>query len=348
MKFFFDESGDFRLDDDGVPRVGIVVGITIPETAEAEVIARFDEFVGTLSPSAFKKGEPKGNRLTFDERKRFAEMIAANDRIVVTPALLDIASINKAKKDVKGDMVRRMRDLASQCIHDEMKEESYLLSRQFNNLSDNQSLRLGSVAYCIKRAFEQTIILLSGKEYHGCWDEMRFEIDPVQLKRGSREEQVFKWTMLGWLQGWSQRAPSMTITEIHTDDHPLMQKYRTPNDKFDLNKLYKENIHYPASSESRGLQIADMAASIVHYAASGIVTFDNLNNYGVLLTNNLWSARHVHGLFCLTDPSDVDYDRYQGLTEAVASVKGGEEWDKIVAYRRKQELSRLIDRALRG
>jgi len=333
MKFYFDESGDFRLDDDGLQRVGIVAGITIPESAEAEVFDRFDEFVETLSPSAFKKGEPKGNLLTYEERRRFAQMIADNDRIIVTPAMLDIASIHRAKKDVRGNMVRRMQKLAEQCIHDKMRGQARLLAKQFKNLSDNQSLRLGSVAYCIKRAFEQTIILLSGKEYFDCWDQMRFEIDPVQVRRGGREELTFKWTMLGWLQGWSQKMPTMIITEIHTEDHPLMKNYSTTNDKFNLTKIYRDNLHYPLSSESKGLQIADMAASIMHHAVSGIVTFDNLMNYGLLLTNNLWAAEYVHGLFCLTDPSDVDYSRYQGLTEAVAKVRGGEEWRAIVRHR---------------
>ena len=81
-----------------------------------------------------------------------------------------------------------------------------LLAKQFKNLSDNQSLRLGSIAYCMKRAFEQAIIVLSGEAYYDCWDQMRFEIDPVQVRPGSREEQVFKWTMLGWLQASAART----------------------------------------------------------------------------------------------------------------------------------------------
>ena len=260
-------------------------------------------------------------------------MIADNKQIVVTPAMLDIASINQAKKNVRGDMVRRIRELAEQCIYDTMRNETHLLANQFKNLSDNQSLRLGSVAYCMKRAFEQTIILLSGEEYFDCWEQMRFEIDPVQVRRGCREELVFKWTMLGWLQGWSQESPIMTITEIHTADHPLMKNYSTPNDKFDLSKIYGDNLHYPRSSESKGLQIADMAASIMHHAVRRIVTFDNLMNYGLLLKNNLWAAKYAHGLFCLSDPSDVDYNRYQGLTEAVAKIKGGDGWRAIVRHR---------------
>lgn len=333
MKFYFDEAGDFRLDDDGVQAVGIVVGITVPETAEAEVFARYDEFIATLAPSAFKNGEPKGNLLTIVDRTRFAEMIADDDRIVVTPALLDIASINRANLDVRGGMVRQMRGLAEQCVYDSMREQVNLLANQFKNLSDNQALRLVSVAYCIKRAFEQTIILLSGKEYYDCWDQMRFEIDPVDVRPSNREELVSKRTMLGWLQGWSQKSPTMIITEIHTPDHPLIKNYSTMEDKFDLNKIYKDNLYYPRSSESKGIQIADMAASLIRHAVCGIVTFDNLMNYGLLLKNNLWAPKYAHGLFCLSDPADVDYDRYEGLTEAVAKAGGGEEWRDIVRSR---------------
>jgi hypothetical protein len=85
MNFYFDESGDFRPDDDGVERVGIVVGISIPESSETAVFASFDTFVATVAPSALKKREPKGNLLTYDERRRFAEMIAGNRNIIVTP-----------------------------------------------------------------------------------------------------------------------------------------------------------------------------------------------------------------------------------------------------------------------
>ena len=63
------------------------------------------------------------------------------------------------------------------------------------------------------------------------------------------------------------------------------------------------------------------------------MSFDNLMNYGLLLKNNLWAAENTHGLFCLTDPSEIDYSFYQGLTEAVAKVRGGGEWREIVRRR---------------
>lgn len=320
MKFFFDESGDYRLDYDGVQPVGIVVGITIPESAEPEVFEKIDEFKAKLPSSTFKNGEPKGNLLTIEDRTRFARIIAADKRIVVTPAILDSA----AKLDIRSGVVRRMREQAEQCVYDTMRDQVNLLARQFENLSENQSLRLGSVAYCIKRAFEQTIFLLSGREFFDCWNEMRFEIDPVDIRQNNREQLVFKWAMLGWLQAWSQKSPTMLCAKIHTADHPLIRLYSTADDKFDLNRIYRDNLHYPRSSESTGIQIADMACSIVRHAACGIVTIDDLMNYGLLLKNNLWAPKYAHGIFCLSDPTSIDYRHYEGLTEAVAKAKGGE------------------------
>jgi hypothetical protein len=144
---------------------------------------------------------------------------------------------------------------------------------------------------------------------------------------------VFKWTLLGWLQAWSQKCPTMMITEIHSEDHPLVKNYSTPNDKFDLTKIYRENLHFKRSSDSKGIQIADMAASIMHHAVRGIATFENLMNYGLLLRNTHWASEYCHGLFCLTDPTDVDRNYYQGLTEAVAKVRGGEEWRAVIRSR---------------
>jgi hypothetical protein len=89
--------------------------------------------------------------------------------------------------------------------------------------------------------------------------------------------------MLGWLQAWGQKSPTMIIREVHTEAHPLVKNYSTDDDKFNLVKIYRDNLHYPRSSESKGLQIADMAASIIHHAVCGFAKLDNLMNYGLLL-----------------------------------------------------------------
>ena len=100
-----------------------------------------------------------------------------------------------------------------------------------------------------------------------------------------------------------------------------MKNFSTPDGKFDLTKIYRDNLHYPRSSLSKGLQIADIAASTIHHAVCGVATLDNLMNYGLLLKNNLSAPKYAHGLFCLTDESYIDYNRYAGLNEAVAKAR---------------------------
>ena len=64
MKFFFDESGNFQLPPAEEHRVGIVSGVAIPDSDEAEVFQQFDAFLSKLPVSSFQNGEPKGRLLT--------------------------------------------------------------------------------------------------------------------------------------------------------------------------------------------------------------------------------------------------------------------------------------------
>lgn len=117
----------------------------------------------------------------------------------------------------------------------------------------------------------------------------------------------------------------MLIAEIHTEAHPLIRNYSTRDGEFDLTRIFRDNLYYVPSPSSKGLQMADMAASIIRHAVCGIATINNLMNYGLLLKNNLWAPKYAHGLFCLTDESHVDYRRYAGLTWAIAKAKGGDD-----------------------
>lgn len=322
MKFYFDESGSFRIPTAGEHCVGIVVGVTIPETAEAEVFAKYDDFIATLSSSAFKSPrsgidkEPRGYLLSLEERQRFCQMISELEPVLIDPVILDITSLAKSGRDVKIGLVKKLEWYASQCVHQTMRDETLLLSRQFNRLSDNQALRLFALAQCIRRTFQSTLLFRSGDEYLNCWDSLRFEIDPVQVKPGSREEQVFKWTILGWLAAWSVKEPITTVEEIHTQDHPFVKNFETKNG-IDLGKVLKENIHYVSSARSKGVQIADMAASVVSYATNGIVQFANLESYGLLMNRNVYAPEHAVGLFSVVEENMIDINRYEGLTQAI-------------------------------
>lgn len=103
MKFFFDESGNFQLPPAGEHRVGIVSGVAIPDSAEAEVFGQFDAFLSKLPASSFKNGEPKGRLLDDAGRKALADMLVDLPGILFCPIMLDLTSlVGQAQADVSG------------------------------------------------------------------------------------------------------------------------------------------------------------------------------------------------------------------------------------------------------
>jgi hypothetical protein len=56
IKFFFDESGNFQLPPAEEHRIGIVSGVAIPDTDEAQIFQQFDALLSKLSGSSFQDG----------------------------------------------------------------------------------------------------------------------------------------------------------------------------------------------------------------------------------------------------------------------------------------------------
>src|SRR6266536_3139391 len=141
-----------------------------------------------------------------------------------------------------------------------------LIARQYRNLSINQALRIYSLSNCILEALEHAIIFLGNRGHEKVWEDVRFEIERVQVRPNSREEKVFSLMVLAWLTGWSRSRPFTLVREIHTPDHPFVRKYAL-SDGIDIGKLVRGRIDWVDSSESGGMQIADIGAKIVYQAA---------------------------------------------------------------------------------
>jgi len=322
VRYFFDESGSFRVPlDRHEHAVGIVVGLVVPETEEAELWQRFREFVAKLPRSAFKRGEPKGNRLDQEARRAFAILVSQCQGILICPTMLDLTTMAGRAEEERNGIVTKIETTAASCKHQSMQQEVELLARQVANLSPEAAFRLGSWAQCVKRSIDDSIIWHSLPEFNSCWTNMSFEMDPVQPSSGSREEQVFTIMLPGWVTAWSQKRPFTLIKEIHTDTHPFVRRWDTQAG-IDLGRMLRNNVRFCKSSHSLGVQIADMAASVVRRAVAGIVTPVDLMSYGLMMSKSLRSATHAHGIFSFaeTDPDDIAR-RYSGLVEAVSQAR---------------------------
>jgi hypothetical protein len=166
-----------------------------------------------------------------------------------------------------------MFEKAKKCVYDTMRKEVEELGRQWGNLSIAQGLKLIALTSCFWEAIEHSVIFLSEKKYYPCWDSLAFVVDAVSTRPLSRDERVFNNMVLMWLTAWTKRRPLKTVLEVHTDEHPFVNKYCIDEQRFDLGELLRGNIRFCSSADSFGLQIADICANIVYRA------LHDLNNY---------------------------------------------------------------------
>jgi Protein of unknown function (DUF3800) len=323
MKFFFDESGNFQLPQAGEHRVGIVSGIAIPDSDEAEIFRRFDAFLSKLPSASFKDGEPKGRCLDDASRKALATMLSNLPVIVISPIMLDLTSLaGQPQAEVPTLVARKLKELEATCRHETLRNQIAELALDVGKLSTQQALRLTAWAKCVARTIQDSIILYGSRDHESSWNSLRFEIDPVEQMAGNREERVFGTMLPMWATSWSQDEPFTTIEGIHTADHPLVKNWDT-KEGLDIGKMFSNNVHYVSSASSRGIQLADMTASLVKRAVIGIANATDLQNYGLMMTKSLGKPQRACGLFCLAPATIDDLNRrYHGLTDAISGARG--------------------------
>ena len=170
---------------------------------------------------------------------------------------------------------------------------------------------------------QDSIILYRGVRYHPSWNSVRFEIDSVEPGPGSREERVFRTMLPMWVTGWSHDEPFTTIEGIHTTNHPLVKNWDA-EEGLDIGKIFRDNVHYVSSATSKGIQLADMTASLVRRAVIGIANAVDLQNYGLMMTKSIGRSENACGLFCLAPAAVADLNRrYHGLTNAIIGGRSG-------------------------
>jgi hypothetical protein len=326
MRFFFDESGGFETRPRG-HRAGIVVAAVLPESALDEVFGRVTSFITTLSKIERHKGEPKGARLTDANRLAFCELAAECEDLMLAVTMLDITPLAKMDTTtLRTSIIQQLNSLAGQCRYETMRNEVILLAKQVGNLSIPQTLRLTATARCVMRALNHAVVRFAADCYRPCWNTMSFELDSVQTRPGNREQQVFELLLPAWITAWSIKYPITTVEELHTPDHPFIERYGHP-DGINLGEILKGNVHWRDSSANPGIQIADMAAAVVSRAAHGmrgIATAREIADYAILMKRALLPQDEQLGIFSIVETARDDIGRrYAGVLDTVLAVRRG-------------------------
>jgi hypothetical protein len=325
MRFFFDESGDFSLPTQGEHKCAIIGGLVVPETVEASLFAEFAAFVSTLGNQEKDHGEPKGTLLRDESRINFCCLLNRyRTQVLVTPTTLDlgIGSTEKAST-VCEHMKARLFEHARKCVHATMRNEMEELARQWGNLSVNDGLRLLALTSCFWEAIEHSVVFLSEKPYHLCWDSLEFIVDGVRTASLSRDERVFQIMVLMWLTAWTKRRPLTTIVEIHTPDHPFVRNYCVNDGTFDLGRMLRGNIGFRNSADSLGLQMADICSNIVYQAVHDLHNYNGRLPFFKLLMRNCpyGPARGGPGLVHIHESkSRIAAEKYRLLKQVMDST----------------------------
>jgi hypothetical protein len=217
--FYFDESGDFAAGaGPGDHRAAVVMDVAVSEAVYEALARDYRKFVESLDFNELGSGEPKGRLLSRQSRQRFCDLLASFDGVSLTPVTLELSSLGtRYEEESRFRMQDAFRSNADRMIHEAARHDLLLASQQYKNLSPNQSLRLYSIANCIREALQHAILFLSDGPHRSCWERVSLEIDRVQTRSGSREEQLFNVMLRGWLLGWSVTKPFIFVRELHVD-----------------------------------------------------------------------------------------------------------------------------------
>lgn len=272
MNFYVDESGAFSIPTGLIQHQACVVVCVVVSDLKHEYLKhKFESFCSKLPNEMLINGEPKGSKLNRHKRIEFCDMLGEfKENILIIPVTIDMSLT--AMLDTECNLNQRLHDrcieLCDYMKHESMKDDLRLRAKQFMNLSYQELLKIASYARCLFESIRYSILELSTNGNENSWDTVHIEIDRSNKALDSREKIIFD-DMLGlWFEAWSKKKPFTFIREIHTDQHPIVKNYNSP-DGIDGNKMIKE-INWMDSKHSWGLRIADIAASIIYQAVNDI------------------------------------------------------------------------------
>ncbi len=251
MLIFIDESGSFQIpsscDDHAA---AVVVGVVVPEVREKALYSEFTTFVAELDSSERDgSGEPKGSRFSRASRERFADMLAGIPGVMVVPITADLTELVGHADTFPEQLSQTLREFAGTCVHQTMRDQMVVLSRQVGNLSAQELLKLLLFTECIQECVHHAVLYLSEPPYRDCWTAVDISIDRLTTNPTSREKQAFEVMLLSWLTAWSAKNPLTLIEQVHTEDHPFVRRFDT-GEGIDMRRLVGDGMRWVDSAKT--------------------------------------------------------------------------------------------------
>jgi hypothetical protein len=276
MDFYVDESGAFSIPPGFMQHNAcVVVCVVISDLKKEHLKNEFESFSSNLPADLLVNGEPKGSKFDNHKKFEFCEMLSRfKDNLLIIPITLDMTLIS-----MLSDQNNLKQKLHDACIEycdymqqESLKNELRLLARQWMNISYQETLKIACYAYVLFISMRHSILALSTGGNEVSWNKVNIEIDRSNKKLNSREKIIFSKMLGMWFESWSRKEPFAFIRQIH-DQHFLVKNCNSQDglnhEELNHGEIIKD-INWGDSKDSWGLQVADIACSIVYSAANDL------------------------------------------------------------------------------
>jgi hypothetical protein len=297
MRMYFDESGTFEA---GRARsdVAIVTGVAVPATDQPRLFAEFGRLKVSEIGCASASEEVKGHRLTTNQRRLICRLLDQFPRVLVRPVIVDLHDFYGAQMQVlRDELGRSFEEVAFELPPGEARREVGLLRSLHLRMSNSQLARLFAWANCIDRTLRDAAMELVPEHERTSWSGLELLVDGPTANLATPEGRFFIPMLQNWLVTWSyeNRFPAL---EVAGKQHPLLEHFHHAMG-LNIRTLVERGLHFVDSATEPGIQLADIAATIVGSASRLKDTDpDGLKTYGWLMKRS--SERNRFGIGLLT------------------------------------------------
>jgi hypothetical protein len=259
MKYFFDESGSFAVKN---PGPHIMVGIAYPEVFENKFKIFYDEFIKSLKPNEFEKGEPKGQLLLFESREKLFSFLKDNSWLNISVSLTD--SEFNSEYQINQYRIEQIDYYKQQLVDPNYKCKSVELTKllaDFNikgGLSDVQINKGLLLMHTLLSLLIGSLKNFTGEVYDNDWESFLICFDRLDKNTITKMED---WVMRDFINLFTDYSIKNNIELNHnwfTRNHPVLINFRIDNENsLDLNKMFKDKFLFESSEKCFQLQIVD-------------------------------------------------------------------------------------------
>ena len=329
MKFYFDESGSFTAPPDPVAlSASVVVATVISELFESDFQRDYQRFVTSLAQSEVEDGEPKGRLLSNESKFQYCQLLDRYARrgLLLAPAFVDMSLVSLSDKFFSiQTFAEHVRGMVADATRDEDKSDLVQFADRIARLSEVQGWRLHTWAMAFLLAIRSAMSWLCSEGNESCWETVRFDIDAVDARRDSMEQTLFLRLVRTWLSAYSRQIPFEVHDEVHGPENPFVKRYIT-QDGIDHNRMLDGNVHFSDSRTSLGIQVADIAASIIRRASRSPNNEDGaLDVYAHLMDSCPYPPEIGPGFVYVSSDislAPVLYQKYQHLVAILEKRRG--------------------------